>query len=74
MTGTSNLKKVIKEKGVSWPQYFDGKAWDNDLGIYFGIQSIPTMWLVDKDGKIVDTEPRGAELGSKVAKLLGIKE
>jgi thiol-disulfide isomerase/thioredoxin len=69
-----SLKKVIKERGVSWPQYFDGKGWDNDWGVHFGIRAIPTMWLVDKDGKIVDTEPRGAELGSKVAKLLGIKE
>ncbi len=69
-----SLKKVIKERGVSWPQYFDGKAWDNDWGVHFGIQAIPTMWLVDKDGKIVDTEPRGAELGSKVANLLSIKE
>jgi thiol-disulfide isomerase/thioredoxin len=68
------LKKVTKENEMAWPQYFDGKMWDNDFGAYFGIQGIPTMWLVDKEGKVADTEARGTELGSKVAKLLGIKE
>jgi thiol-disulfide isomerase/thioredoxin len=69
-----SFKKVIKERGMSWPQYFDGKIWDNDFGVYFGIQGIPTMWLVDKDGKVVDTEPGGPQLGNKVKKLLGIEE
>jgi thiol-disulfide isomerase/thioredoxin len=69
-----SLNKVIKERGVSWPQYFDGKAWDNDWGVHFGIRVIPTMWLVDKDGKIVDTEAGGPQLGNKVANLLSIKE
>jgi thiol-disulfide isomerase/thioredoxin len=73
-TDIESLKKVIKERGVSWPQYFDGKAWDNDFGAYFGIQGIPTMWLVDKEGKVADTESRGTELGNKVKKLLGIEE
>jgi thiol-disulfide isomerase/thioredoxin len=69
-----SLKKVTSKRGMNWPQYFDGKVWDNDLGIYFGIQSIPTMWLVDKDGKIVDAEAGGPQLGNKVANLLSIKE
>jgi thiol-disulfide isomerase/thioredoxin len=68
------LQKVTKERGMTWAQYFDGKEWDNDFGAYFGIQGIPTMWLVDKEGKVADTESRGTELGNKVKKLLGIEE
>jgi thiol-disulfide isomerase/thioredoxin len=66
------VKKFVKEKGMVWPQYADGKFWDNDLGVYFGIQQIPTTWLVDKSGKVVDKDMRGSELAAKVAKLLGI--
>ena len=69
-----SVKKVTKEMGMTWPQYFDGKFWGNELGIYFGIRAIPTMWLVDKDGKVIDTDPRGPQLANKVAKLLGIAE
>ena len=67
-----SLQKVTKERGMTWPQYFDGKMWDNDFSAYYGIQGIPTVWLVDKEGKVVDTEARGSELGDKVKKLLGI--
>jgi thiol-disulfide isomerase/thioredoxin len=59
---------VAKEK-MAWPQYFDGKRWDNDLGRRFGITSIPAMWLVDKQGKLVDMNARN-NLDSKVEKLL----
>jgi thiol-disulfide isomerase/thioredoxin len=59
---------VLKEK-MAWPQYFDGKGWDNRLGARFGIQSIPTMWLVDKKGVLRDIDAR-EDLEGKVQKLL----
>src|SRR5205807_7170582 len=37
---------------MAWPQYFDGKGWQNKLGQEYGINSIPAMWLVDKKGKL----------------------
>jgi hypothetical protein len=54
---------------MPWPQYFDGKQWDNDFGRQFGIQSIPTMWLVDKTGNLRDLNAR-EDLAEKVTKLL----
>ena len=59
---------VLKEK-MAWPQYFDGKGWDNRMGARFGIESIPTMWLVDKKGVLRDIDA-GENLESKVQKLL----
>jgi hypothetical protein len=55
---------------MPWPQYFDGKGWENDFGRKYGIQSIPTMWLVDKQGDLVDMNARENLVG-KVEKLLG---
>ena len=52
------LQKFVKEKDMPWPQYFDGKAWQNDFGQKYGIEAIPTMWLVDRDGKVIDLRPR----------------
>jgi thiol-disulfide isomerase/thioredoxin len=63
------LDKTLKEKEMSWPQYFDGKQWQNKFGQEFGINSIPTMWLIDKKGNLRDIEARGA-LEEKVTKLL----
>jgi len=55
----SRLKNFIKEHRMTWPQYFDGKGWDNKIAERFGIHSIPAMWLVGKDGKLVSTNVRG---------------
>lgn len=61
--------KVTAQKGMVWPQYFDGKGWDNAISTRFGIQSIPTMWLVNKRGIVANTSPNG-NLESSVASLL----
>lgn len=65
----SQLDAVTQEKGMVWPQYFDGKGWGNDIATKYGIHSIPTMWLLDKNGRIADTDGREG-LEEKVLKLL----
>ena len=65
------LKKFIKDKEMPWPQYFDGQGWDNKISTKYGIRSIPAMWLVDKEGNLVDMNARGG-LEGKVEKLLAL--
>jgi thiol-disulfide isomerase/thioredoxin len=60
---------VTKADGMAWPQYFDGKMWDNEISSRYGITQIPTMWLVDKKGMVTDTAA-GDDLENKVKKLL----
>ena len=63
------LAKTLKLKEMTWPQYFDGAGWKNKYAQKFGINSIPTMWLVDKRGNLRDADARTG-LENKVAKLL----
>jgi thiol-disulfide isomerase/thioredoxin len=63
------LEEFVKSKEMAWPQYFDGKGWENAFGQQFGIRSIPSMWLFDKKGNLVDLSARGS-LEDKVGKLL----
>ena len=63
------LERFVKKEGVNWPQYFDGKGWGNELGARFGIDAIPSMWLVDKKGVLRDMNAR-TDLVDKVKKLL----
>lgn len=63
------LEKFVKEKSMAWPQYFDGKGWENKFGQEFGINSIPAMWLIDKKGILRDQNGR-EDLASKVEKML----
>ncbi len=63
------LLAFTKDHGMVWPQYFDGQGWDNSISKSFGIDSIPAMWLVGKDGKVVSTDGRD-DLAGQVEKLL----
>jgi thiol-disulfide isomerase/thioredoxin len=65
----SSLEAFIKENGMAWPQFFDGKGWENEIASRFGILFIPAMWLVDKKGMLVETRAR-EDLEGKVEKLL----
>lgn len=65
----AKLESFVKERGMEWPQYFDGKSWKNEISSKYGINSIPAMWLVNKKGMVVSTNARGG-LEEKVGKLL----
>ncbi|MGP8020541.1 MAG: TlpA family protein disulfide reductase [Limisphaerales bacterium] len=49
-TDKDRLNKFLHEKGLPWPQYFDGKGFDDKIAQSFGIDGIPHMFLVDKKG------------------------
>lgn len=53
------LEKFTAENKMTWPQFFDGKGWENALAQRFKIQTVPTMWLLDREGKLLDANPRG---------------
>ncbi len=63
------LQLFTKAKGMTWPQFFDGKGWDNQISRNFGITSIPAMWLIDKKGMLVNADARD-NLAADVEKLL----
>ena len=67
-------KKVLTDftakNEMPWPQQFDGKYWKNEISTRFGIASIPAMFLLDQDGRIVSTEARGPKLEAEVKRLL----
>ena len=64
------LDKFIKDKGVSWVQFFDGKGWGNKLAAQYGVNSIPATYLLDGQGKILAKNLRGEALETEVAKQL----
>lgn len=64
------MLKFTEERGMPWPQHFDGKYWQNELGVYFGIQAIPAVFLIDQEGRLVSTNMRGDKLESEVKRLL----
>ncbi len=65
------LDFTVKQE-MPWPQYFDGKWWKNDYAVKYGINAIPAMFLLDKEGRIAATDARGEKLEAEVKRLLGL--
>ena len=62
-----------RENEIAWPQYYQGKGWDSEFSRSWGINSIPAMFVVDQDGKLVSVEARG-KLETLIPELLKKKE
>lgn len=60
------LTSFLKEKDMTWPQYFDGKGWENEVSTKYGVNSIPATYLLGKDGKIIGKDLRGDALEAAV--------
>ncbi len=54
--------KFIKDNGMTWRQYFDGKRGQNELARKYSVDSIPTTFLLDTNGKIIAKNLRGSAL------------
>jgi thiol-disulfide isomerase/thioredoxin len=65
--GLEALRKFVKEWQIAWPQYYLGKDNDavltatptNDFSESWGVSGIPTVFLIDTEGKLYSTEARG---------------
>jgi peroxiredoxin len=61
------LTSFIKKREMRWPQIFDSK---NKLATQYGIESIPTTFLLDGEGKIIGKNIRGEAVIEAVADAL----
>jgi peroxiredoxin len=66
----AKLTGFLKEQGMTWAQFFDGKGWENKLAVKYGIDSIPATFLLDGDGTIVAKNLRGEALDTELARRL----
>lgn len=53
------MEAFAKQSGMTWSHYFDGRGWDTKLSRRFAIASIPTVWVIGRDGRLVDHDARG---------------
>jgi thiol-disulfide isomerase/thioredoxin len=64
------LERSIRANGMGWPQKFSGKGWDEPLAKQCGVTAIPTMWLLNREGRVVDWDAQ-EDLADRIEKLLG---
>ena len=77
----ADAKKVLLDfvgkEQMPWPQYFDGKFWNTNYAKKYNIRSVPTMFLLDKNGVLAVesssfTNFKREDLEKEVKRLLGL--
>lgn len=66
----SNFKSFIKDRNIQWIQYFDGKGFKGNLIKDYGVTSIPTLYLLDPQGKVIFKNLNGETLVKVLEKKL----
>lgn len=62
--------KAIKDDGLVWPNHVsDLQGWTSSGGATYGIRSVPSTVLIDKEGKVIARNLRGQELEKKLAEI-----
>ncbi len=61
--------EAIEQDKLVWTQVSDLKGWESDAAILYGIKAIPMNYLLDKDGKIIAKNLRGADLIAKLGEV-----
>jgi thiol-disulfide isomerase/thioredoxin len=56
----ADLEAFLQATPLPWPQLFEPGGMENRLATEFGIISLPTMFLVDPDGKVINRSLRSA--------------
>lgn len=57
-TNRSDLSAAMEALQITWPVAYDGKGWGNSIARQFGINTLPTLWLIDRKGRLATLNAR----------------
>jgi peroxiredoxin len=63
-------KKAIVRDNLTWTHVSDLKYWNSKIAQLYGVRAIPSNYLVDKNGVIVEKNLRGEKLDELLGKYL----
>ncbi|HLA83785.1 MAG TPA: TlpA disulfide reductase family protein [Thermoguttaceae bacterium] len=70
-----DAEKYVEENDLPWPVLFEkGKqnvAFETPMAIRYAVTGIPTLILLDRDGKVVSETVRGPRLAEALEELIG---
>lgn len=69
-TDRDQWQQYISENGLNWIQFSELKPWkESSISTAYNIRWIPTLYLIDKDGRVVLGTVSVAEMSSRLAAL-----
>jgi thiol-disulfide isomerase/thioredoxin len=74
VAGENPTKEELKWVTLFWSEAGENAVespYENPLAKKFGVDGVPSTYLVDQEGKVISLGVRGERLGEKLAELLG---
>ena len=72
VSDADSWKRAIEADKLVWPNHVsDLKKWQSKAAAIYGVSSIPSTFLLDREGRIVQRNLRGADLEKAVKQLVG---
>lgn len=65
-----NLVDFLKSAKLPWPQIYGEGGMDGDVATSMGIMTVPTMLLIDRQGKVVNRSLNAFELDKELGALI----
>ena len=67
----ASWKRAIEADKLVWPNHVsDLRKWQSQAAAIYGVRSIPSTFLLDKEGRIVQRDLRGADLERAVKQMV----
>ena len=67
------LEAFVVERKMPWRQIYDGKYWEAENAVAYGVHAIPFTLLIGKDGKIAAVNARDTSLAPAIEAALSAK-
>jgi thiol-disulfide isomerase/thioredoxin len=49
---------MLAQQGIAWPVYCDGRGWQGTLVRGLGVNALPQLWIVDKEGVVLSLDAK----------------
>ncbi len=69
-TDEAELREYLEMCKIPWRQIFSGEGWNSPLVKQYDIRGVPSPWLIDREGKLISYQARGAALKRLVAEAV----
>ena len=66
----NRMQEFIKKRKLGWHTIFSGRVWQDPTVKKYGVNSLPSTWLIDANGFLRSFELQGKELRQAIVKLL----
>ena len=64
------LASTVEAAGLRWPVGCDGRGWSGEAVRALGVNALPTVWVLDRDGNLLSLNARGHQAADLLRKAL----